>query len=127
MENVNDFTITINSDNKMTLIIKFTDNDNDIVRVDPDKITNDYFNRKSYYLFDSLNKVSTESIFYFLKCRISKDFHVFLEERRYSRSSLINFLNDYLAFFNLRNKHEHEFINESFDKSLNSHKKHKRY
>lgn len=127
MENANDFTITINSDNKMTLIIKFTDNDNDIVRVDPDKITTDYFNRKSYYLFDSLNKVSTESIFYFLKCRISKDFHVFLEERRYSRSSLINFLNDYLAFFNLRNKHEHEFINESFDKSLNSHKKHKRY
>lgn len=127
MENVNDFTINGNSDNKMTYTIKFTDNDNDIVRVDPDKITNDYFNRKSYYLFDSLNKVSTESIFYFLKCRISKDFHVFLEERRYSRSSLINFLNDYLAFFNLRNKHEHEFINESFDKSLNSHKKHKRY
>ncbi len=126
MENVNDFTITINSDNKMTYTIKFTDNDNDIVRVDPDKITTDYFNRKSYYLFDSLNKVSTESIFYFLKCRISKDFHVFLEERRYSRSSLINFLNDYLAFFNLRNKHEHEFINESFDKSLNSYKKRKR-
>ena len=126
MENVNDFTINGNSDNKMQYTIKFTDNDNDIVKVDPDKITTDYFNRKSYYLFDSLNKVSTESIFYFLKCRISKDFHVFLEERRYSRSSLINFLNDYLAFFNLRNKHEHEFINESFDKSLNSYKKRKR-
>ena len=127
MENVNDFTINGNSDNKMQYTIKFTDNDNDIVKVDPDKITTDYFNRKSYYLFDSLNKISTESIFDFIKSRISKDFHVFLEERRYSRSSLINFLNDYLAFFNLRNKHEHEFINESFDKSLNSHKKHKRY
>ena len=124
MENVNDFTINGNSDNKMKYTIKFTDND--IVIVDPDKITTDYFNRKSCYLFDSLNKISTESIFDFIKSRISKDFHVFLKERRQSRSSLINFLNDYLAFFHLRNKYEHEFINESFIESLNLNKKRKR-
>lgn len=115
MKNVNDFTINSNNDIN---IIK--------VELDLDKITTDYFNKKSYYLFNSLNKVSTESIFDFLKSRISKDFHVFLEERRYSRASLINCLNDYLAFFHLRNKHEREFINESFDDSLNSEKKHKR-
>ena len=79
MKNVNDFTINGNIDKTIIFTIKFTDNDNDIVNVDPDKITTDYFNRKSYYLFDSLNKVSTESIFYFLKCSISKDFNVFFE------------------------------------------------
>ena len=125
MENVNDFTITINSDNKMKFEIKFTDND--IVIVDPEMIACEYFGIKSYYLFDSLNKISTESIFDFIKIRIPKYFYVFLEDIRHSRASLINFLNDYLAFFYFRNKHEHEFINEFFDKSLNSHKKHKRY